>query len=34
MFLLPADELVRAGPRIAEGARSVCEALEVVRAER
>jgi iron complex transport system substrate-binding protein len=34
MFLLPADELVRAGPRIAQGARSVCEALDAVRAER
>lgn len=34
MFLLSADELVRAGPRIADGARSVCQALDVVRSER
>jgi iron complex transport system substrate-binding protein len=34
MFLLSADELVRAGPRIGEGVRSMCEALDVVRSER
>ncbi|MDB6000316.1 MAG: cobalamin-binding protein, partial [Rhizobacter sp.] len=34
MFLLPGDVLVRQGPRIAQGARAVCEALDVVRRER
>ncbi len=34
MFTLPGDEISRMGPRIAVGARAMCEALEVVRSER
>jgi iron complex transport system substrate-binding protein len=34
MFTLPADTIARQGPRIVQGARAVCEALQVVRDER
>lgn len=34
LYTLPGDEISRAGPRIAIGARAVCQALDEVRAER
>jgi iron complex transport system substrate-binding protein len=34
MFMLPGDAISRQGPNIAVGARAVCEALDLVRAER
>lgn len=34
MFTLPGDTISRQGPRIAQGARAVCEALQTVREER
>jgi iron complex transport system substrate-binding protein len=34
MFTLPGDTISRQGPRIAQGARAVCEALQTVRDER
>ena len=34
LFTLPGDAVTRQGPRIVEGARAVCEALDTVRSER
>ena len=34
LFTLPGDAITRQGPRIVEGARAVCEALDTVRSER